>query len=134
MDEIEYLGATSTILSYNLFTYCEGNPVNRYDPTGQVMLILLKHLVFIVLMTVLIPTICAVRDPSRPVEETKEKEEKPKKQPEVEKPKEENKGCQANPVPFGIDPSNADNIGRIFSNNMIGGADNVLGRLKYDFR
>jgi RHS repeat-associated protein len=27
MDEIEYLGATSTILSYNLFTYCEGNPV-----------------------------------------------------------------------------------------------------------
>ena len=31
MDEIEYLGATSTILSYNLFTYCEGNPVNRVD-------------------------------------------------------------------------------------------------------
>ena len=25
MDEIEYLGATSTIQSYNLFTYCEGN-------------------------------------------------------------------------------------------------------------
>ena len=34
MDEIEYLGATSTILSYNLFTYCEGNPVNREDRFG----------------------------------------------------------------------------------------------------
>ena len=134
MDEIEYLGATSTLLSYNLFTYCEGNPVNRYDPTGQVMLILLKHLVFIVLMTVLIPTICAVRDPSHPVEETKEKEEKPKKQPEVEKPKEEDNSWVIILAPMGPDPSNADNIGRVFSNNIIGGADNVLGRLKYDFR
>ena len=35
MDEIEYLGATSTMLSYNLFTYCEGNPVNRVDNDGQ---------------------------------------------------------------------------------------------------
>lgn len=35
MDEIEYLGATSTILSYNLFTYCEGNPVNRKDNNGS---------------------------------------------------------------------------------------------------
>ena len=34
MDEIEYLGATSTLLSYNLFTYCEGNPVNRVDRFG----------------------------------------------------------------------------------------------------
>ena len=35
MDEIEYLGATSTLLSYNLFTYCEGNPVNRKDNNGS---------------------------------------------------------------------------------------------------
>ncbi len=35
MDEIEYLGPTSTILSYNLFTYCEGNPVNGVDPNGN---------------------------------------------------------------------------------------------------
>ena len=34
MDEIEYLGATSTIQSYNLFTYCEGNPVNMVDESG----------------------------------------------------------------------------------------------------
>ena len=34
MDEIEYLGATSTILSYNLFTYCEGNPISLKDPNG----------------------------------------------------------------------------------------------------
>ena len=60
MDEIEYLGATSTLLSYNLFTYCEGNPVNGVDPTGQVMFILLKHFVFMVLVTVLIPTIVAL--------------------------------------------------------------------------
>ena len=35
MDEVEYLGATSSILSYNLFTYCEGNPVNRVDSDGK---------------------------------------------------------------------------------------------------
>lgn len=35
MDEIEYLGATSTIQSYNLFAYCEGNPVNMVDPNGH---------------------------------------------------------------------------------------------------
>ena len=35
MDEIEYLGATSSILSYNLFIYCEGNPVNLKDPNGN---------------------------------------------------------------------------------------------------
>lgn len=35
MDEIEYLGATSTIKSYNLFAYCEGNPVNREDSNGE---------------------------------------------------------------------------------------------------
>ena len=34
MDEIEYLGATSTMQSYNLFTYCEGNPVNMVDESG----------------------------------------------------------------------------------------------------
>ena len=34
MDEIEYLGSTSTLLSYNLFTYCEGNPVNKVDSFG----------------------------------------------------------------------------------------------------
>ena len=59
MDEIEYLGATSTILSYNLFTYCEGNPVNSIDPNGQFTLILMTRFVFILLVTVLIPTVIA---------------------------------------------------------------------------
>ncbi len=33
-DEIGYLGANGTIPSYNLFAYCENNPVNYSDPTG----------------------------------------------------------------------------------------------------
>ena len=57
MDEIEYLGLTSTILSYNLFTYCEGNPVNCIDPNGQFALIAMTHFIFILLVTVLIPAV-----------------------------------------------------------------------------
>lgn len=59
MDEIEYLGATSTLLSYNLFTYCEGNPVNCIDSNGQFALMEILHFVFIVMMVVLIPTVIA---------------------------------------------------------------------------
>ena len=33
-DGIGYLGATETFLSFNLFAYCENNPVMGYDPTG----------------------------------------------------------------------------------------------------
>ena len=35
MDEVEYLGVTGTIFSYNLYSYCEGNPVMGYDPMGN---------------------------------------------------------------------------------------------------
>lgn len=35
MDQIEYLGASETILSINLYTYCEGNPINNIDPNGN---------------------------------------------------------------------------------------------------
>ena len=34
-DDIDYLGADGTPLSYNLFAYCNNNPVMRYDPTGN---------------------------------------------------------------------------------------------------
>ena len=33
-DSTEYLGATGTLLSYNLFTYCENDGVNFIDETG----------------------------------------------------------------------------------------------------
>lgn len=35
MDDISYLGASNTINSYNLFTYCEGNPVMYVDYEGN---------------------------------------------------------------------------------------------------
>ncbi len=34
-DEVECLGASNTVQSYNLFTYCENNPVNDIDFTGN---------------------------------------------------------------------------------------------------
>ena len=33
-DDITYLGITGTLNSYNLFSYCEGEPVNLYDSKG----------------------------------------------------------------------------------------------------
>lgn len=33
-DSTDYLGATGTLLSYNLFAYCENEPVNYIDETG----------------------------------------------------------------------------------------------------
>lgn len=35
MDDISYLGASNTINSYNLFTYCENNPVMFVDTSGH---------------------------------------------------------------------------------------------------
>ncbi len=35
MDDIGYLGASNTINSYNLFTYCENNPVMFVDTSGH---------------------------------------------------------------------------------------------------
>lgn len=34
-DESTYLGASGTVLGYNLFAYCENNPVNYEDPSGN---------------------------------------------------------------------------------------------------
>lgn len=33
-DSTDYLGATGTLLSYNLFAYCENDPVGCVDPSG----------------------------------------------------------------------------------------------------
>ena len=37
MDQIEYLGYTGSVLGYNLYTYCEGNPVIYVDYVGTIM-------------------------------------------------------------------------------------------------
>ena len=34
-DDVDYLGATGTQLSYNAFAYCENDPVNYEDKTGN---------------------------------------------------------------------------------------------------
>ena len=35
-DDVSMLGASGTVLGYNLFAYCENNPANMADPTGHV--------------------------------------------------------------------------------------------------
>ncbi len=40
MDEISYLGLTETPISYNLFNYCENNPINNEDSNGNYALTL----------------------------------------------------------------------------------------------
>ena len=35
-DEAMFLGASGTVLGYNLYAYCENNPVNYADNTGYV--------------------------------------------------------------------------------------------------
>ena len=35
MDDVDYLGASGSVLSYNLFSYCENNPVIRTDYSGN---------------------------------------------------------------------------------------------------
>ena len=48
MDDISYLGASNTINSYNLFTYCEGNPVMYVDYDGETPIFLFQKYDFVV--------------------------------------------------------------------------------------
>ena len=41
-DDVDYLGASGKPLSYNLFAYCENNPVNNSDESGYLSLNTLK--------------------------------------------------------------------------------------------
>lgn len=34
-DDTEYIGISGTVLSANIFTYCENDPINNVDPCGQ---------------------------------------------------------------------------------------------------
>lgn len=37
-DLAEYLGVTGTLMSYNLYSYCEGDPINKKDPDGSLVI------------------------------------------------------------------------------------------------
>lgn len=37
-DETEYLGASGTVLGYNLFAYCENNPIKNMDASGHLVI------------------------------------------------------------------------------------------------
>lgn len=37
-DDVDFIGASGTLLSYNAFTYCGNNPINDTDPMGNVSL------------------------------------------------------------------------------------------------
>ena len=44
-DDVDYLGASGKPLSYNLFAYCENNPVNNSDPSGNMDISTVKKLI-----------------------------------------------------------------------------------------
>lgn len=39
-DDVSYLGAGGTVLSYNLFSCCENNPVNKIDEDGNISILI----------------------------------------------------------------------------------------------
>ena len=56
-DDTAYIGATGTVLSASIFTYCENNPVNKVDPNGYWSITITRGLVagFIDLIISIIP-------------------------------------------------------------------------------
>ena len=41
MDDVNYLGASGSVLSYNLYNYCENNPIIRVDSNGSIWWIII---------------------------------------------------------------------------------------------
>lgn len=51
MDEIEYLGASGSVLSYNLYSYCENNPIIRIDSEGDAWWIIIPVAIIVLGLT-----------------------------------------------------------------------------------
>ena len=56
MDQVEYLGYTGSVLSYNLYTYCEGNPVIYVDYSGEWMDIIIVGVVLFLSIIIIVIT------------------------------------------------------------------------------
>ena len=42
-DDVNFIGATGSEISYNPFAYCENNPVNDSDPSGTISILTLRN-------------------------------------------------------------------------------------------
>ena len=54
MDDISYLGVSNTVHSYNLFTYCENNPIMYVDESGNSFVSVLITIVCIIFVVAVV--------------------------------------------------------------------------------
>ncbi len=74
MDQVEYLGASGTIHSFNLFTYCEGNPVVRIDSQGNFWEKIKQAIANIAIVILIAIVKIVVKVVKKAIEKQKEKE------------------------------------------------------------